>query len=133
MPHLLLEQRVLQRARTILGILFVSLFFTQETDAFVIHRVYDYHATIAAQKCHARRIPPLGMVVGKTGGSVIESPEQYALAVLEPSDDDKPVLVFWTAPWWYELLCVVDCFCWQTYFFADRMALALTKWPFQYI
>ena len=40
------------------------------------------------------------MAVGKTGGSVVESAEQYTEAVLE-TDKKKPILVFWTAPWWY--------------------------------
>jgi thioredoxin 1 len=38
-------------------------------------------------------------VASKTGGRMIATAEEYAEHVLGSADVDRPVMVFWTAPW----------------------------------
>uniref|UniRef100_A0A8J9S1D1 Thioredoxin domain-containing protein n=1 Tax=Phaeodactylum tricornutum TaxID=2850 RepID=A0A8J9S1D1_PHATR len=54
--------------------------------------------TIAWTPRPSKTSPRLSMAVGKTGGKLIETVEEYTSIVLE-MESQKPVMVFFTAPW----------------------------------
>ena len=87
-------RRFVSRSAHIASFYLVAVFtFVARCQGFTVSPLFYLHTN------HARISETRLQAVGKSGGKMIETEDQYNSLVLS-DETPKPVLVFFSAPWW---------------------------------